>query len=311
MILRKERNPLPSKSKDQMPHVKLNMPYKEWMHRHEHRHKWRNLRWLTLLAINTLFVLSFTFDLAVLEGSLNGSRLVGFYLIDPYVSLELATISLRTHYWSQVTMNMIVGLTTVILFYLLMGGRTFCSWVCPYHFISEWTEKLHNYLVRKRNIKDHHFNRGLRYVFWVGFLFLALVTKRLIFQEINPVGIVSRALIYGPGLIVLWILALVVFEVLYSRRFWCRYICPIGTTGSFLGILSPLTIKFEYEKCGHCRKCQEVCLVPHVIWFVGKGRATRLEHYAESDCIKCGNCVDICPGDALKFSFKGLSRFVH
>jgi len=252
MIGKKEKQPLPPKPKDQMPHVKLNMTYKEWMHRHEGRHTWRNRRWAFVIFINLLFVVSF------------------------YVSLELATISLRTHYWHNVTMNMIIGLVTILIFYFLMGGRTFCSWVCPYHFIAEWAEKLHKYLVKKRKIKEHHFNRGLRYVFWIGFLILALVTKRLIFQEINPVGIVSRALIYGPG----------------------------------LGKLSPVTIKFEYEKCGHCRKCQDVCLVPHVLWFVVKGRATQAQHYVGSDCIKCGYCVDICPGDALNFSIKGLSKIV-
>ncbi len=310
MIGKQAQQPLPPKPKDQMPHVKLNMTYKEWMHRHEGRHKWRNRRWAVLIFINLLFVVSFTFDLAVLEGSLNGSRLIGFYLMDPYVSLELASISIRTHYWPHVTMNMIIGLITILTFYLLMGGRTFCSWVCPYHFIAEWAEKLHKYLVKKRKVKEHHFNRGLRYVFWIGFLILALVTKRLIFQEINPVGIVSRALIYGPGLILLWILALITFEIVYSQRFWCRYVCPIGTTWSFVGKLSPVTIKFEYEKCGHCRKCQDVCLVPHVLWFVVKGRATQAQHYVGSDCIKCGYCVDICPGDALNFSIKGLSKIV-
>ena len=299
---------MPPKSQAQMPHSKLKMSYKEWMHRHEKRHKWRNWRWFSVVFINLLFLISFTFDLSILEGSLNGSRLIGFYLMDPYVSLELATISIRTHYLPLITANMIVGFVTIVIFYLIMGGRTFCSWVCPYYLIAEWTEKLHIYLVKKRKIKEHHFNRGLRYIFWVGFLVLALATERLIFQEINPVGILSRALIYGPGLILLWILALVVFEVLYSRRFWCRYICPVGTTGSFLGVLSPFTVKFDFEKCGHCRKCQDVCLVPHVLWFVAKGQATRTEHFAGSDCVKCGACIDICPGDALKFSFKGLSR---
>ena len=293
-----------------MPYAKAGLSFKEWRQKFGGRHKWRTIRWAVLIGINALFVLSFALDLSMLEGSLSGSRLIGFYLMDPFNTLQQLIISFYTGHWVHLTMNFVIGASTIFIFYFLMGGRTFCSWVCPYHFIAEWAEKLHKYLVKKRKIKEHHFNRGLRYVFWIGFLILALVTKRLIFQEINPVGIISRALIYGPGLILLWILALITFEIVYSQRFWCRYVCPIGTTWSIVGKLSPVTIKFEYEKCGHCRKCQDVCLVPHVLWFVVKGRATQAQHYVGSDCIKCGYCVDICPGDALNFSIKGLSKIV-
>ena len=147
-------------------------------------------------------------------------------------------------------------------------------------------------------------------MFWAGFIILAFATDRLVFETLNPVGILSRAMIYGPGLILLWVFALIIFEIVYSKRFWCRYVCPIGATWSMVGKISPVAIKFELDKCGHCRKCQDVCLVPHELWFVTRGKATKEKHYAGSDCTRCGYCVDICPGDALNYSVKGLDKIL-
>lgn len=48
---------------------------------------------------------------------------------------------------------------------------------------------------------------------------LAAATGYTMFETISPSGILSCALIYGPGLALLWVL---LFEVFHSRRFWCR-----------------------------------------------------------------------------------------
>ncbi len=300
--------PLPAKSKEEMPHSKLGIKYKEWHNNHENKHKWRNKRWAVLLLINGLFILSFALDLSMLEGSLSGSRLMGFYLMDPYNALQTIGISLIQGHFPNLTMNFWIGLGTIVLFYSLVGGRTFCSWICPYHFIAENLEKLHDYLVKKKKIKEHTYNQSLRYVFWVGFLILAIATQQLVFEDLNFVGITSRALIYGPGLILIWIIVIMIFEIVYSKRFWCRYVCPVGATYGMIGKVSPVSIKFELDKCGYCTDCQDVCLVPHELWFVKKGAATKEVHYTGSDCTRCGLCVDICAGDALNYTIKGLEK---
>ena len=163
---------------------------------HEQQKKgvWLKRRWITLLAINLLFTVSFWLDIQILEGALTASRLLGFHLIDLNSALQV----MLAH--KHIIVNLVIGTGTVFVLWLLVGGRTFCSWVCPYHLLAENAERLHVYLVQKKKISDHTFHRGVRTVFWVVFALLAIVTGYTVFETISPVGIVSRALIYGPGL---------------------------------------------------------------------------------------------------------------
>ena len=231
----KNKKNLTVKTVEEMPHSLVGMDYNEWRLSSRKNHKWRNIRWIVLLGMSLLFTFSYMLDLSILEGSLSGSRFVGFYLMDPYNALQMLANSSTTGYIIHLTMNFWIGLITIVIFYAIMGGRTYCSWICPYHFLAEMVDKLRGILVKKYKWKDHTFNRSIRYVFWVGFIALSYLTSNLVFEVINPVGILSRAMIYGPGLILLWVLALVLFELLYSRRFWCRYVCPLGTTMKFIG----------------------------------------------------------------------------
>jgi ferredoxin-type protein NapH len=269
-----------------------------------HTHKWRNRRWAVLLFANLLFVASFWLDIQILEGALTASRFVGFHLIDLNSALQV----MLAH--KHIIVNLVIGTATIFVLWLLLGGRTFCSWVCPYHLVAELAEKLHLKLAEKKIVTDHEFHRGARTVFWVLFSLMAWVTGYTVFETISPTGILSRALIYGPGLALGWILVLLLFEVFYSRRAWCRYVCPIGLTYGAVGILSPVRVRYRLEHCFHEGDCKKVCLVPHVLDVVVKGRSPEAEMPIGPDCTRCGLCVDVCPSGALSYDIKGLSKLL-
>jgi ferredoxin-type protein NapH len=165
---------------------------------------------------------------------------------------------------------------------------------------------LHLKLARKKLVKDHPFDRRARTWFWLIFVVLALLTGYTVFETISPTGIISRALTYGPGAAMAWVVALLLFEIFYSRRAWCRYACPIGLTYGLVGVISPFKVQYHLESCSHEGECRKVCLVPHVLDTIIKGRAEAMLVDIGADCTRCGRCVEVCPTNSLQFKFKGI-----
>lgn len=266
--------------------------------------KWRNRRWITLIAVNLLFVVSYKLDIQLLEGALTASRFLGFHMADLNSSLQVMLA------FKQVLINLVIGTATIFILWILLGGRTFCSWVCPYHLVAEWTEKLHVWLVNKKVISGYDFHRGVRSFFYVVFALLALLTGYTVFETVSPTGILSRAIIYGPSLALVWVGVLLLFEVFVSRRAWCRYVCPIGITYGLVGLFSPLRVVYNLDSCQHEGECRKVCEVPHVLEPVIKGRATDVKVPIGADCTRCGLCIDKCPTGSLHYEVKGLNKLL-
>jgi len=266
--------------------------------------KIRRIRWLVLIAVNLLFVLSYWLDIQLLEGALTASRFAGFHMADLNSALQVMLA------FKHIVINLVIGTVTVFILWWLLGGRTFCSWVCPYHLISEWAEIIHVKLANKGWVKDHPMDRRARMWFWLIFAALALITGYTVYETISPTGILSRALIYGPGIALAWVGALLIFEIFWTRRAWCRYACPIGLTYGLVGAISPFKINYNLNNCFHEGECKKVCLVPHVLDTVIKGRAKKIHVSIGADCTRCGRCVDACPTESLTFKFKGFSDYL-
>lgn len=267
-------------------------------------HTWRRRRWTVLICVNLLFTLSFWLDVQLVEGSMTASRFLGFHMADIYSSFLVA---LAQHH---IPINLVIGAVTVFLLWGLIGGRAYCSWVCPYHLVAEWAEMLHQKLADRSIVFDHPMHRGIRGVIWIIFALLALLTGQTLFLTLNPIGILSRATIYGPSLALLWVLLLLAFEVVYARRAWCRYVCPIGLTYGVIGAFAPIRVEYKLEACAHEGECRKVCEVPHVLDLTIKGRAEDSHVDIGPDCTRCGLCIDICPTKSLDFKIKGLSSLL-
>jgi len=268
------------------------------------RFSYRMKRWILVIAIHLLFFLSFAIDIQTLEGTLSGSRFLGFHLIDVYTSMQLA---LATYH---IPINMVIGTSTIVVFYMLVGGRSYCSWVCPYGILSEIGEKWHNTLVTKKIIKERKFDHRVRYIFWGMFLVFSFSSGYLVFEMINVVGIMSRAITYGWSLALIWVAVVLAFEVFYSRRAWCTYICPIGTTYGMIGKVSALRVEWN-DNCDHCMVCSDVCFENQVLEITKakydkqrEEKGITREYITGADCTLCGRCIDVCHEDALSFDFR-------
>ena len=144
-----------------------------------------------VIFVHLLFILSYYIDLQILEGNLSGSRFFfrfslnrSFYDFASFC--KYTSYSNKLNYWNFNNSC-----------YLFNNGwKSILFVVCPYTILGEISEKLHRYL-KKKLIKSYKFNHNIKYIFWAIFLFLAFVSGYLVFEIINVVGIISRALIYG------------------------------------------------------------------------------------------------------------------
>lgn len=268
------------------------------------RFTWSRRRWVSIIVINLLFVLSFHAGLQMVEGTLSASRVLGVHFADLNAALQVMLA------YKEVLANLTIGVAMVGGIWWLLGGRTFCAWVCPYHLLSELAETVHLRLARTFIVRDHPLHRGLRTVLWGIFAVLALATGYTVFEAVSPVGILSRAMVYGPGLALIWVAGLLVWEIFITRRGWCRYLCPIGLTYGLVGTVSPLRVTYHLETCLHEGECRAVCLVPHVLDVTKKGYAADVKVALGPDCTRCGACVEVCPTHSLQFDIKGLSNLL-
>jgi len=265
-------------------------------------HKWRRVRWASIFIFNGLFVASYWLDLQLVEGALTASRVLGFHFADLNSSLQL----MLAH--KHVVVNLVIGVTTVLLLYAVIGGRNFCSWVCPYHFLAELAEMAHLKLVGKKLARDHELDRRLRVVLFFVFALLAFISGYPLFEALSPVGILSRALTYGTVISLIWVGLLLLVEVFWSRRLWCRYVCPVGLGYGLAGVAAPVRVMYDANKCLHEGKCRQVCLVPHVLDMTKLGFAREVRTPIGADCTRCAMCIDVCPTDALTFDILGVTR---
>lgn len=251
----------------------------------------RAWRFLSVILVHLLFVLSYYADIQILEGSISGSRIFGFHLADPFIFIQVSSA------FKEIPSNLLIGAMSILGFYLFFSNRAFCSFVCPYGILSEVAEKLNSMLIAKKIIKKYEFSQNIKYIFWVLFISLSYFSGYLIFESFNVVGILSRFIIYGYSAAFFWLVLVLFVEILFSRRAWCRYICPIGTTYS----LFPGLTKIAWDKnlCDHCQVCFDVCFVNDVLEVTKNAKEEKIM-LKNTDCTLCGRCVDVCHNDALK-----------
>ncbi len=258
----------------------------------------RFYRYFIMIFTHLLFVLSYVADIQILEGDITGSRIMGFHLADPFITTQIVLAH------DSFPINLMIGSLTILAFYVIFAGRAFCSFVCPYNFFGEFAERLNAKLVKAKIIKPRHFDPNMRYLFLLAFWLLSFLSGYLIFEIFSPVGIVSRFIIYGYSAAIWWAVLVFLVEVFFSRRFWCRYVCPIGTLYSLVSRMRAIKISWNKDKCDHCGVCMDVCIVPKVLEITkAKNADANGESFSvvSGDCTLCGRCIDVCHGDALSY----------
>ncbi len=264
-------------------------------------HKWLILRRLSQFGILGLFLLGPLAGIWIVKGNLAYSETLEVLpLTDPHVLLQAVMAGVVPH------QDALIGVAIVVVIYMVLGGRVFCSWVCPVNLVTDLACCTRRMLDIRSSTQ---ISRNSRYWMLGITLVLPLVTGSIVWELVNPVSMMFRGIVFGLGMAWLILVGIFLFDIFVSKEGWCGRVCPVGAFYSLLGSKSLVRVVAEdRDKCDDCMDCFEVCPEEQVIRPALKGADKGIGPVILSgNCTNCGRCIDVCAEDVFHFG----SRFAN
>jgi len=247
---------------------------------------------------------------------------VDLYLrLDPFIGI----ITILTK--KGVILRMLPAFGVLILVFIF--GNFFCGWFCPMGGTIDFFDRiLFREKKRAKDFSDQPLRR-LRYGVFIFSIAAGLMAWQVMYL-LDPISLIIRTLVISfyppiifvfnhllPGIqtflpknpfivsaiplplfkvnlfIFLFFIIILVLGVV-RKRFWCRYLCPLGTLFSIFS--RPRILRRSVtDDCTHCLKCVKECPVGAIPEEIPQA-------YRQQDCISCFKCLE-CPPKAVSFHF--------
>lgn len=259
------------------------------------QHRYLLLRRCSQAMILLLFIACNHYGWKALRGNLSTSNLFGIvHLADPFSVLQIAATG------SLVAGQALFGAVIVLVFFSILGGRMFCSWVCPMNAVTDCANWLRSSFDIDTGSISRQISRSVRY--WAIGLSLALSATLGVaaFEWISPIAMFHRGAIFGMGMGWAAVLAVFLFDFAVLRHGFCGHICPLGGFYALAGRYSLLRVRHDLGRCTLCMKCVEHCPESQVLAAVGKETGLVLS----GECTNCGKCIEVCEDRAMGFAVR-------
>ena len=257
------------------------------------------LRRITQLTVLFLYFAANAYGWKILVGNLSFSKLFNTIpLSDPFAVLQMVFAG------AVISSTLLTGLIIIVLFYGLIGGRAYCSWVCPVNMITDlaaWLRRITHH--EKDNIINATKTRNFRYWFLAIMLLISAFVGAAAFEFISPIGIFTRSVAFSMGFGWVWLIAIFLFDAFVLKNGWCGHICPVGAMYSVIGAKSVIRVKHDMDKCTNCGECLIVCPENQVLSPVINKKS---DFISGIECTNCGRCIEVCNDDALKYSLRNF-----
>lgn len=234
-----------------------------------------------------------TWPAGLFVGATGAARALGVEFVDPLLSAGVLL--------AQGAHPGLLAAALPVLLLVVVLGRFFCGWLCPYLPLLAVSNAV-RWALERLGVRT----LDLRLPGWLRFLVLGAVLGGT-----AALGIQLAALVYPPALLArsayrlafglglgggASVLAAVwLFDTTISRAGFCRSLCPGGALFSLLGARSPVRVRREASACTDCTVCDVVCNL---------GQHPMRDAVA-AGCERCGRCVASCPTGALSLSLEG------
>ncbi len=261
------------------------------------RRRYNTLRFAVLLAAFLVILLNpflnYYKAITLVQGWYQSLGIGELWFVSPLEGLESILVTKKLY------LPALIGMLPPVLLALLLG-RVFCGWICPINFFGELLDRLRRLISRKKRLQDRLvLARRILWFALIGEFLLTMILGAPIFVIMSPPGLVGREIMMAVFFHKLAVEGVVLVAVLLlellTRRFYCRYFCPLGGLLALIGSRRRLVIHQEVEACTQCGLCDHACplgLNPSL----GEGRSVY--------CWNCGACIDCCRPGALDFTWR-------
>jgi transcriptional regulator with AAA-type ATPase domain/NAD-dependent dihydropyrimidine dehydrogenase PreA subunit len=189
----------------------------------------------------------------------------------------------------------------LILLLFPIIGRLWCAF-CPFMIYGEIVQKLSLKICpRSLNKWPREFAEK-----WGGWILFGLFFAIFLWEELWNL---ENTAYLSSWLLLLITAGAVIFSLIFERRFWCRYLCPIGGMNGLFAKLSIVELRAQQGTCA--AECTTYHCYKGGVGF-GEGATTNgcpiYSHPAQltdnKDCVLCMTCLKACPHRSVELNLR-------
>jgi transcriptional regulator with AAA-type ATPase domain/NAD-dependent dihydropyrimidine dehydrogenase PreA subunit len=189
----------------------------------------------------------------------------------------------------------------VMLLLFPFVGRLWCS-VCPFMIYGELAQRL-SLKWFPRQLRTWPRQQAEQWGGWFLFGMFALI---LLWEELWNL---ENTAYLSSCLLLLITAGAVTFSLLFERRFWCRYLCPIGGMNGMFAKLSMIELRAQQGICAAtCTTYQCYKGGPQKGEGMETGGCPLYSHPAQlednRDCVLCMTCLKACPHRSVELNLR-------
>jgi ferredoxin-type protein NapH len=262
-------------------------------------HRYWLVRRVSQILVLAIFLTGPWFGVWIARGNFASSEILGVLpLADPFIFVQ----SLAA--WHTPILLSVIGALTIVTFYAIVGGRAYCSWVCPVNVVTDTAYWLREKLGLTR---DRKLDKRTRIWIMAAAILASIISGTIAWEFLNPVSLLQRGIIFGIGAGWGIIAAVFLLDLFVTRRGWCSHLCPVGAFYGLIGVKSVVRVTaINRAACTDCGACFKACPEPHVITPALKGPGTHL--ILSGDCTNCAACIDSCYIDVFQYASRLSDR---
>ncbi len=228
-----------------------------------------------------------------------------FDVFCPFGAIETLWPFLTTGQTLKTTSPLNFAVFLGVLGVSLLAGRAFCGWMCPVGTLQDFLANLSSRLFKNKkkqpagkqinlpykiSLRNDAWLRSLKYLVLVIILLASTFAIYPPLREICPARALLSFQLTTP---LLWsVLITFVITSMVNRRFWCKYLCPLGAVLAPFNKIAPLRLVLNQNSCTNCRRCDSACPmdIPDLT-----------NNLRSAECIECLECQETCnEEDALE-----------